>query len=61
MAGYEVHAVDATPNERMVAETLADRGVLKAQQKEALRYGHKYSWLVRLRGTRHILGGARRH
>jgi len=53
IVGYEVHAVDATPNERMAAETLADRGVLKAQQKEALRYGHKYSWLVRLvqRGT----------
>ena len=53
IAGYEVHAVDATPNERKVAETLADRGVLKAQQKERIRYGHKYSWLVRLvqRGT----------
>jgi len=53
IAGYEVHAIDATPNERMAAETLADRGVLKAQQKEAVRYGHKYSWLVRLvqRGT----------
>ena len=53
IAGYEVHAVDATPNERMSAETLADRGVLKAQQKAAVRYGHKYSWLVRLvqRGT----------
>jgi hypothetical protein len=48
IAGYEVHAIDATPNERMAAETLADRGVLKAQQKEAVRYGHKYSWLVRL-------------
>jgi hypothetical protein len=48
IAGYEVHAVDATPNERMSAETLADRGVLKAQQKEPVRYGHKYSWLVRL-------------
>lgn len=48
IAGYEVHAIDATPNERMSAETLADRGVLKTQQKEALRYGHKYSWLVRL-------------
>jgi hypothetical protein len=48
IAGYEVHAIDATPNERMSAETLADRGVLKAQQKEAVRYGHKYSWLVRL-------------
>jgi len=48
IAGYEVHAVDATPNERMAAETLADRGALKASQKEALRYGHKSSWLVRL-------------
>lgn len=53
IAGYEVHAIDATPCERMAAETLADRGVLKAQQKDALRYGHKHSWLVRLvqRGT----------
>jgi hypothetical protein len=53
IAGYEVHAIDATPQERMAAETLADRGVLKAQQKEPIRYGHKYSWLVRLvqRGT----------
>lgn len=53
IAGYEVHAIDATPHERMAAETLADRGVLKAQQKEPVRYGHKYSWLVRLvqRGT----------
>jgi len=32
----------------MAAETLADRGALKAQQKEPVRYGHKYSWLVRL-------------
>jgi hypothetical protein len=48
MAGYEVHAIDATPQERMAAETLEDRGVLKAQQKEPVRYGHKYSWLVRL-------------
>jgi len=53
IAGYEVHAVDATPHERIAAETLADRGVLKAQQKEPVRYGHKSSWLVRLvqRGT----------
>lgn len=48
IASYEVHAIDATPQERMSAETLADRGVLKAQQKDALRYGHKHSWLVRL-------------
>lgn len=53
IAGYELHAIDATPTERMAAETLADRGVLKAQQKEPVRYGHKYSWLVRRvqRGT----------
>jgi hypothetical protein len=48
IGGYEIHAIDATPNERMSAETLEDRGALKAQQKEPLRYGHKYSWLVRL-------------
>lgn len=48
MAGYEVYAIDATPNERMAAETLPDRGALKAQQNEPVRYGHKYSWLVRL-------------
>jgi hypothetical protein len=48
IGGYEVHAIDATPQERMSAETLPDRGALKAQQKEPVRYGHKYSWLVRL-------------
>lgn len=48
IGGYEIHAIDATPSERMAAETLADRGALKAQQKELVRYGHKYSWLVRL-------------
>jgi hypothetical protein len=48
IAGYEIHAIDATPNERMAAGTLPDRGVLKAQQKDPVRYGHKYSWLVRL-------------
>jgi Transposase DDE domain len=48
ISGYEIHAIDATPHERMSAETLADRGALKAQQKEPVRYGHKSSWLVRL-------------
>ena len=48
IAGYEVYSTDATPNERMAAETLPDRGALKAQQNEPVRYGHKYSWLVRL-------------
>jgi hypothetical protein len=31
---------------RLSAERLADRGALKAQQKEPVRYGHKYAWLV---------------
>lgn len=48
IARYEIHAIDATPNERMAADTLPDRGALKAQQKDPMRYGHKYSWLVRL-------------
>ncbi len=48
IGGYEIHAIDATPQERMAAETLPDRGALKAQKKEPVRYGHKYSWLVRL-------------
>lgn len=48
IAGYAVYAVDATENERPEAHTLEDRGVLKADQFDALRFGHKYSWLVRL-------------
>jgi hypothetical protein len=48
IAGYEVYAVDATSNERMAAETLPDRGALKRGKNEPLRYGHRYSWLVRL-------------
>jgi hypothetical protein len=53
IAGYEVYALDTTPNERPEAETLEDRGSLKTQKEEPVRYGHKYSWLVRLirRGT----------
>ena len=48
IAGYKVYAVDATANEHEQAETLPDRSVLKPSQDEPLRYGHKYSWLVRL-------------
>jgi hypothetical protein len=48
MAGYEVYALDCTPNERPEAETLEDRGSLKTQKDEPVRYGHKYSWLARL-------------
>ena len=48
IAGYEIHALDCTPNERAEAETLEDRGSLKTEKDEPVRYGHKYSWLVRL-------------
>jgi hypothetical protein len=48
IAGYEIHALDCTPNERDKAETLEDRGSLKTEKDEPVRYGHKYSWLVRL-------------
>lgn len=48
IADYEVYALDCTPNERPEAVTLEDRGSLKAQKNEPVRYGHKYSWLVRL-------------
>lgn len=48
IAGYAVYAVDVTENERAEAQTLPDRGVLKADQFDALRFGHKYSWMVRL-------------
>ena len=48
MAEYEVYALDTTPDERPEAETLADRGLLKAQKNEPVRVGQKFSWLVRL-------------
>jgi len=46
--GYEIYGLDTTPNERPEAETLEDRGSLKAQKEDPVRYGHKYSWLTRL-------------
>jgi hypothetical protein len=48
IAGYEVYGLDATPNERPEAETLPERCSLKSQKDAPVRYGHKYSWLVRL-------------
>lgn len=48
IAGYEVYGMDSTPNERPEAETLEDRGSLKTEKDDPVRYGHKYSWLVRL-------------
>jgi len=47
-AGYEVYGLDATPDERPEAETLPDRGLLKAQKNAPVRVGQKFSWLVRL-------------
>ena len=48
LAGCEVYGLDCTPNEREEAETLEGRVSLKAQKEDPVRYGHKYSWLVRL-------------
>ena len=48
IAGYEVHAVDTTPDERAEAETLDERVNLKAQKNAPVRVGQKFSWLVRL-------------
>ena len=48
IAGYEVYAVDTTPNERPEAETAPDRGLLKSEKNAPVRIGHKYSWLARL-------------
>ena len=48
IAGYEVYALDTTPDERPEADTLADRGLLKAQKNDPVRVGQKFSWLVRL-------------
>ena len=48
LAGYEVYAVDATPNPRPTAETLPDRVLLKADKDTPAVPGWKFSWLVRL-------------
>jgi hypothetical protein len=38
IAGFEIYAHDTTPNERQEAETLEDRGSLKAQKDDPVRY-----------------------
>jgi hypothetical protein len=48
IAGYEVYGLDVTPNERIEGETLEDRGSLKTEKDEPVRYGLKFSCLVRL-------------
>lgn len=53
LAGYEVYAVDTTPNQRPDAETLPERELLKKDRDTPAVPGWKFSWLVRLvqRGT----------
>jgi hypothetical protein len=48
LAGYEVYAVDATPNPRPEAETLPDRVLLKSDKDTPAVPGWKFAWLVRL-------------
>jgi hypothetical protein len=48
IAGYEVYAVDCTPDPRPEAETLPERVNLKSQKNQAVQVGEKFSWLVRL-------------
>jgi hypothetical protein len=48
IAGYDVYAVDTTPDERPEADTLSERGLLKAQKNAPVRTGQKFSWVVRL-------------
>jgi hypothetical protein len=48
IAGYEVYAVDTTPDERPEAETVEGLVLLKSQKNAPVRVGQKYSWLVRL-------------
>ena len=57
VAGYEVYALDCTPNEQPETETLEDRGSLKSQKNEPVCYGHKYSSLVRLIHLGQCVGG----
>lgn len=48
IAGYEVYAVDCTPDPRPEAETMPGRINLKSQKNQAVQVGEKFSWLVRL-------------
>lgn len=48
IAGYEVYAVDCTPEPHPEAKTLPDRGKLKSQTEAVTEEGLKSSWLMRL-------------
>ncbi len=53
IAGYEVYALDVTPEPRPAAPTLKDRTPLKSNPQVPAVPGHKYSWLVRLLHLEH--------
>lgn len=48
IAGYEVSAIDCTPNPRPEAETFPNRVYLKSQKMQVAQVGEKFSWLARL-------------
>lgn len=48
LAGYEVYAVDTTPNQRPDAQTLSERELLKKDHDTPAVPGWTFSWLVRL-------------
>ncbi len=48
LAGYDVYAVDTTPDERPEAKTVEGLVLMKAQKNAPVRVGQKFSWLVRL-------------
>lgn len=48
IAGYEVSAIDCTPNPRPEAETLPGRIYLKSQKEQVAQVGEKFSWVTRL-------------
>lgn len=48
IAGYEVSAIDCTPNPRPEAETLPNRIYLKSQKRQVAQVGEKFSWVTRL-------------
>lgn len=48
IAGYEVSALDCTPNPRPEAETLPNRIYLKSQKRQVAQVGEKFSWVGRL-------------
>jgi len=57
IAGYEMYAVDCTPDPRPESPTLEDKGYLKSGKNKPTLVGHKLSWLVRLARRETSWGG----